>query len=161
VGDEREMGLLFQDFVRTFLEREQRTFPSVSAPKVRWDLAGDDGGLLPSMNTDIVLRRPGQTVVIETKCYGEPFVTSRSGRATLRSKDVYQLASYVANLGASSPTPVEGVLLYAVDDERVPLLTSFQLGGRAFHIATLNLDTEWSKIEAALLQLVAACQHRA
>ncbi len=153
-GNEQEMGHLFQAFVRTFLEREQRTFPTVTAPQVPWDVAGDDQGLLPRMNTDIVLRRPGQVAVIETKCYGQPLVQAHGGRPTLRAKDVYQLASYVSNLAAKEKDPVEGVLLYAVDEERMPRMTTFALTGRRCSIATLNLNEPWSSIHAALIAVV-------
>ena len=61
------MGLLFQAFVRNFLEREQDTF-NIAAPKVDWDLvpeAGSDPLWLPEMRTDVVLTNPWRRIVIE------------------------------------------------------------------------------------------------
>jgi hypothetical protein len=70
-GDHREMGLLFEAFVRAFLKREQDGFDRVERTRIRWIVEGETNKLLPDMKTDITLRRPGQAVVLETKCYAD------------------------------------------------------------------------------------------
>jgi 5-methylcytosine-specific restriction enzyme subunit McrC len=153
-GDEQAMGALFEAFLREFLKREQTTFGDVARRQVPWALEGDHAHLLPTMNTDIVLRRPGLRVVVEAKCYRNPTVARRSGGEALRSKDVYQLLSYVTNLKAAHPADdVQGVLVYAVDEERLPR-AHFALQGRRIGVFPVNLNRPWSEIHACLLELV-------
>lgn len=152
--DEREMGRCFEAFVREFLRREQSVFPDVRRRHVPWMLKGDDHSLLPTMSTDIILRRPGQAVVIETKCYAQPLESHHGGHPALRSKDVYQILSYVLNLGGRDGMSVEGVLLYAVDRDVVPDST-FRLLGYPIRVIGLNLDRPWHEIDSTLKALVA------
>ena len=153
-GDEQAMGALFEAFLREFLTREQTAFQDVARRQVPWALEGDHAHLLPTMNTDIVLRRPGLRVVVEAKCYRHPTVTRRSGGEALRSKDLYQLLSYVTNLKAAHPADdVQGVLVYAVDEQRLPR-ASFALQGRRIAVFPINLNRPWPEIHACLLELV-------
>src|SRR5262249_20948775 len=71
----QEMGLLFQEFVRSFLAREQRDF-GVTAEMVHWDATAEIAaqlGWLPKMQTDISLVAPGRKVVVEVKYPGSLF----------------------------------------------------------------------------------------
>jgi 5-methylcytosine-specific restriction enzyme subunit McrC len=152
-GNEREMGLLFEAFVREFLAREQRAFPRVERTRIRWVVEGDTNGLLPALNTDITLRRPGHTVIVETKCYGAPLVSGAFGNGlTLRSKDVCQLAAYLSNLSSQSEQ-VEGMLLYAVDRPTVPP-TSMRLLGHRVRVLELHLNQPWRALDHALRDIV-------
>lgn len=152
-GDEREMGLLFEGFVREFLAREQHAFPRVERTRIRWAVEGETNGLLPSLNTDITLLRPGHSVVVETKCYGAPLVSGPYGAgATLRSKDLCQLLAYLANF-RSGAERVTGVLLYAVDRPTVPP-TNMRLLGYDVHVVELNLNQPWRALDGALRDLV-------
>lgn len=152
-GDEREMGLLFEGFVRGFLRREQSIFPKVEAVHVPWIVEGESNGLLPRMKTDITLRRPGERVVIETKCYAKPRPNAYGGSsAALRSSDLYQLGAYTTHL-ASTGDRIRGVLLYAVDQPTIPP-TRMRLAGAEVLIDELNLAAPWSEIDGALRALV-------
>jgi 5-methylcytosine-specific restriction enzyme subunit McrC len=148
-GDEREMGLLFENFVREFLVREQQTFAKIERTMIRWRAEGETNGLLPGLRTDITLRRPGHTVVVETKCYGRPLVSGPHGnRLKLRSHDVCQLVAYLANF-APSDGQLTGVLLYAVDHPTIPA-TMVHLLGHEVHVIELNLNQPWEAIDRCL-----------
>jgi 5-methylcytosine-specific restriction enzyme subunit McrC len=152
-GDEREMGLLFEGFVREFLAREQRVFAKVERTRIRWIVEGDTNALLPGLHTDITLRRPGHAVVVETKCYGSPLVSGRFGSsATLRSGDVCQLAAYLTNFAAGSER-LTGVLLYAADRPTVPP-TRMSLLGHDVYVLELNLNRPWQAVDRRLRDLV-------
>lgn len=153
VGDEREMGLVFEGFVRGFLTNEQQTFVRVERTRIQWQTQGETNGLLPTLNTDVTLRRPGHVVVVETKCYSAPLAGGRFGDAPrLRSADVCQLAAYLANFDAASDR-LTGVLLYAVDTPTIPP-TCFRLFGRAVYVRELNLNRPTQELSRALLDLV-------
>jgi 5-methylcytosine-specific restriction enzyme subunit McrC len=77
--DERRMADLFQQFVFHFFRLEQRTFPSVKVDRIRWSLRARDQasqGALPSMVTDVTLRSPNRTLVVDTKYYKQALETS-------------------------------------------------------------------------------------
>ncbi|MDI1434935.1 5-methylcytosine restriction system specificity protein McrC [Polyangium sorediatum] len=152
-GNEREMGLLFESFVREFLAQEQHIFTKVERTRIRWVVEGETNGLLPGLNTDITLRRPGHSVVVETKCYGTPLVSGVFGSsAKLRSSDVCQLVAYLANFRANEER-IAGVLLYAVDRPTVPP-TRMRLLGHDVHVLELNLNQPWGAIDRGLRDLV-------
>lgn len=152
-GNEREMGLLFESFVREFLAREQHVFPRVERTRIRWVVEGETNRLLPGLHTDITLRRPGHSVLVETKCYGAPLVSGQFGTgATLRSRDVCQLVAYLANFRAADDR-LAGVLLYAVDRPTVPP-TRMRLLGHDVHVLELDLNQPWQAVDRALRDLV-------
>lgn len=153
-GDEREMGLLFEAFVRNFLRREQTAF-RVGRQRIPWDAApigGSDATLLPGMHTDITLTRPGQRIVVETKCVQRTLVQGAHGAAKFRSDHLYQLHAYLSNLDRDGGPPSRGVLLYA-EAER-PLHQRFRIGGRDVIVRTVSLDQDWRGVRAELLRLV-------
>ncbi|MBL8718209.1 MAG: hypothetical protein JNL79_19670 [Myxococcales bacterium] len=154
-GDEREMGELFESFVRAFLTQEQRVFPKVGRTPIQWIVDGDPNGLLPGLMTDITLRRPGHAVVVETKCYGKPLVQRQFNRAAaLRSKDVCQLVAYLANFRRAEEERLTGVLMYAVDQPTLPS-TRMRLLGHEVHVVEVDLNQPWTKIDRCLRDFVA------
>jgi 5-methylcytosine-specific restriction enzyme subunit McrC len=146
------MGLLFETFVREFLAQEQQVFTKVSSSRIAWVVEGETNNLLPGMRTDVTLRRPGHSVVLETKCYAAPLAMGQFGSPTLRSRDVYQLLAYLANF-RSSGDRLSGTLLYAVDRPTVPP-TRMRLFGHDVHVLELNLNQPWENIDQALRALV-------
>jgi 5-methylcytosine-specific restriction enzyme subunit McrC len=151
-ASEQAMGLLFQAFVRNFLQREQDIF-KVSAPKVPWDLTREtssDPTWLPEMHTDVVLTSPWQRVVIETKYYATPY-QSHHGSKKVISGHLYQILTYLEHFVADNgPKPV-GVLLYARAGDGWRL--RYQLRGHTLLVHTLDLDCEWREIHRSLLGL--------
>jgi 5-methylcytosine-specific restriction enzyme subunit McrC len=155
VRDERRMRSLFERFVRNFLRREQRDF-HVEAESLRWEqTAGSSADLafLPGMRTDVTLRRPGRTLVIDAKFYREPLQCHRS-RWTVRSGHLYQLFAYLRNLAArgQAAAEVDGMLLYPQASRMLDL--SFHIHGHFVRIRTINLMRPWREIHNDLLALL-------
>ena len=155
--DEQKMGLLFEQFVRRFCERE--TNYAVSAPKIDWFGAegiGTDLRHLPRMQTDIVLRSPDRTIIVDTKFYKNPLDRRWDGER-VNAGNLYQIFAYSMNWAegtqAGEPEP-EGWLLYAaVDDE---FHWRFELMGRTIRVCSVDLGLEWKAIERRLKELVGA-----
>ena len=126
-GDDREMGLLFEDFVRGFLRIECPALEVYKGHKqIEWnDIPEGDAKRFPVMATDIyVPSAGGLSIIIETKCVAEPFVGVGGTRAdSLCSEHLYQLFAYLTNHARSCPAepPPLGVLLYATTDGPVRL----------------------------------------
>jgi 5-methylcytosine-specific restriction enzyme subunit McrC len=152
-ADEREMGHLFQAFVRNFLRREQPTF-GVSAPRVPWNAqeAGPESAWLPVMQTDIMLSNSSSRVVIEAKYYATPY-QSHFGSRKLISGHLYQLMTYVSQLGATSgPRPI-GVLLYAGPHEGGHL--RYTMGEYTLLVRNVDLSCPWLEVHRQLVALAA------
>jgi 5-methylcytosine-specific restriction enzyme subunit McrC len=155
VRDERRMRRLFERFVRNFLRREQRHF-RVEAESMEWEQTTGspaDLAFLPGMRTDITLRRPGRTLVIDTKFYREPLQQHR-GRWTVRSGHVYQLFAYMRNLAkrGQAAAEVDGMLLYPQASHTLDL--SFRIHGHCVRVRTINLKRPWRDIHDDLLALL-------
>ena len=156
--DEHRMGLVFQQFVRRFYERE--TAFDVSAPRIAWSGAeGSETQLrhLPGMQTDIVLQSTERTIIVDTKFYKNPLDTWHGGRR-VHSANLYQIFAYVTNWAASAAaTPStdrepEGWLLYAAVDGNFDY--RFTLVGRPIRVCSIDLSKPWKEIDTDLRRLV-------
>ena len=153
--DEHKMGLLFQQFVKTFCERE--TDYRVSAPKIDWfeaEKSETDLRHLPRMQTDIVLRSPERTIILDTKFYKDP-LDRRWGGERVNAANLYQIFSYVTNWTArrsATETGTVGWLLYAAVDQGFDY--RFELMGRSVRVFSVDLAQEWWKIDKDLKGLV-------
>jgi 5-methylcytosine-specific restriction enzyme subunit McrC len=155
VRDERRMHRLFERFVRNFLRREQRSF-HVEAETLRWEettASPGDLAFLPGMRTDVTLRRPGRTLVIDAKFYREPLQHHR-GRWTVRSGHLYQLFAYLRNLAArrQPAAQIDGMLLYPQAARVLDL--SFYIHGHYVRVRAINLKQPWRDIHDDLLALL-------
>jgi len=143
--------MLFERFVRNFLRREQVAFRLCSR-QLKWSTNGD-ALLLPTMQTDVTLRRRRQRTVIETKFTARQLM-QRFGQTRDRSDHLYQLFAYLQNLAAHAPagSRVGGILLYprvgACPEVRC------ELHGHPVRITTLDLSGEWEDIRRQLLALL-------
>jgi 5-methylcytosine-specific restriction enzyme subunit McrC len=153
--DERRMRGLFERFIRNFLRREQSAF-RVEAEPLRWEITtGSPGDLafLPGMRTDVTLRRPAQTLVIDAKYYKEPLQEHR-GRWTVRSGHLYQIFTYLKNIAARGQltSEIEGLLLYPQSARALNL--SYQIHGHRVRVRTIDLKQPWPQIRNDLLALL-------
>ena len=153
--DPQKMGLVFQQFVRTFCERE--TDFRVSAPRIDWFGAeGSTADLrrLPAMHTDIVLESRECTVIVDTKFYSPP-LAAHHGAERVRSGHLYQIFAYATNWAAAAdagaPDP-EGWLLYAAVDGDFDY--RFKLADRPIRACSIDLSQPWQDIDADLRSLV-------
>ena len=155
VRDERRMRGLFERFVRNFLRREQAYF-HVATESLCWEQTTGsltDLAYLPSMRTDVTLRRPGQTLVIDAKFYREP-LQQHHDRWTVRSGHLYQLFTYLRNLAArgQAAAEIDGLLLYP-QASRVLDLT-YHIHGHCIRVRTIDLKQPWTQIHNDLLALL-------
>jgi 5-methylcytosine-specific restriction enzyme subunit McrC len=153
--DEKAMASLFQRFVRNFYAREQSKY-RVTSVHMKWQATSGEREsmeLLPAMETDVSLTRPGEHLVIETKFYQDA-LRARYEKPRLHSGHLYQLFAYVRNLAmdADAPERVEGVLLYPAVESQLDL--EYQMHGHRVRVVTINLDQDWREIRRELLALV-------
>ena len=159
--DEREMGRLFEDFVRGFLRTEHpRLGVRCGHKSIKWDAApeGDAALRLPRMETDIyVPGAGGRSVIVETKCVSEPF--ARGGEActdSLRSDHLYQLFAYLKNHARSYPAepPALGLLLYATAG--ATFRYRYDVHGHPLWVSSVDLEKPWPAVREGLDRLAEA-----
>ena len=153
--DEKRMRRIFEKFVRNFFARRQRVF-RVKSDRMDWfaEAEGEsDLTYLPTMTTDVSLRSPDRTIIIECK-YTDSLYQNRFFEDKLKSPHLYQLSTYLRNLENSGGADcrAEGILLYPT--VRQSLNQTFQLHGHRVSIRTLNLDLPWAMIEQQMLSLI-------
>ena len=150
-ASEQQMGLLFQAFVRNFLQREQDVF-QVSGRSVPWNIDpadGSDSSWLPQMLVDVMLSNADRRVIVETKYYATPYHQRHSGTRKLISAHLYQLLTYLSQLHATpGPAPL-GVLLYAGVGEQLRL--DYRLGGHQLLVRSVDLNRDWRDIRGGLI----------
>lgn len=156
--DERRMRLLFERFIRNFYRRHADGF-SVDAESLRWENTTgtvEHLAFLPRMRTDVTLRRPNYSFIIDAKYYVDTLQRYRGGGPTVRSPHLYQLFAYMKNAAsrAGTQTRLEGMLLYPLTTHQLSL--RFQMHGHLVRVCTIDLNQHWSKIHADLLALLPA-----
>ena len=155
--DEQRMSVIFETFVRNFYRHEQIKF-STGSKVIEWDAFCAEPGharYLPEMLTDVTLRSPDRTIVIDAKFYKQTLVSRMGGQPKIRSSHLYQLLTYMKNMERLSGADgeAEGVLLYpSVDGQELRL--EFQLAGHRARVWSLDLMRPWQEIHNQLLSLV-------
>ena len=158
-GDDRAMGILFEDFVRSFLRIE---CPALNVYKgsrqIKWNVdekSEGDAKRFPVMEADIYLPgAAGRRAIVETKCVAEPFIGPYGNRAdSLRSDHLYQIFAYLTNYAKSrqaSPKPL-GVLLYATAGDSFDY--RYDLHDHPFWVRSVNLAQPWRRLRTDLIRL--------
>jgi 5-methylcytosine-specific restriction enzyme subunit McrC len=150
-NDERTMRIVFEEFVRNLLDREQKAF-KVSRPTLAWDTgSAPPSGMLPSMRLDVLLTSPGRIIIVDTK-YTVASTQTYRDRESLRSGHLYQLFAYLRN-AAATLGHADGVLLYPADGDARDYHDIVQ--GHAIRVATVDLSQEWSDIRKSILAITA------
>jgi 5-methylcytosine-specific restriction enzyme subunit McrC len=153
--DETRMNRIFERFVRNFFRQEQDEL-EVSSERIDWDTS-DEGGvaleLLPSMQTDVSLRGPDRTLIIDTKYYSQT-LHSYHEKERLRSAHLYQLFAYLKNMERRSEPDdrAEGILLYPAVNNDVRFSAVIQ--GHRISARTIDLAKPWRQIHCSLLSIL-------
>lgn len=155
--DEKQMGHLFEAFVRNFYRLEQKTYPVVRREVISWQFETTDDvsrRYLPQMNTDITLENSEHKIIIDTKFYRQT-MTSNFDAERLHSANLYQLFSYMMNQRTDDPRThgAAGILVYPTVNAEYDLSYAYQ--GHAISIRTVDLNQNWKEISRRLLQFTA------
>jgi len=155
VDVESTVHSIFERFVRNFLDihlddcgvqRTRRAWSDVQA------LNEQAEALLPTLETDVVLTRPGRTIVIDTKYYART-LQENWGVERVRASHLYQLLGYLHNMRRSGQWggEIEGVLLYPLAQQ--PVDACWVIHGYPVRVLTIDLALSWEDISAELIGL--------
>lgn len=155
IQDERQMAILFEDFVRNFYKVESPY--NVRREDIMWRLVAMDSpseALLPKMQTDISLTSENRKIIIDCKFTPEATKTHYEGEK-LRSAHLYQIYAYLNNLSEEKLSgSCEVMLLYPAVEKAIQG-TWTDPKGRKISVRTINLNQPWPGIHSDLLALVA------
>ena len=149
------MNRLFERFV---LEYYRKHHPEIRAnsEKLSWDIDDDKpvSGIefLPSMQTDVVLRKDDRALIIDTKYYGE-ILKGQFDKKAICNANMYQIFSYVKNMDTGNAGKVSGMLLYAKTKEEMSEPVDSYINGNRILVQTLDLNQDFTKIKAHLDQI--------
>lgn len=146
--DEQRMYRLYEKFILEYYKKEHKEL-EVSASQIPWNT--DDGyiEMLPVMQSDIILKKGKQTLIIDAKYYSHT-TQKHYDVNTLHSGNLYQILTYVKNLDTHNTGDVSGMLLYAKTDEIVLPNHTYSMSGNVISVKTLDLDCEFLDIKKQL-----------
>lgn len=144
--NEREMGWVFERFVRELYRANAGAAKVLDKRQIRWALVGETDeadALLPVMNTDIRLRDAEGLTVVETKFSAEALATGAYGKRTFKSEHLYQLHAYVTHLQREAPVR-RAVLL--TGSPRGAFAHRYTMDGVEWLVVSVDLAGEWAAI---------------
>lgn len=154
LDDELQMSKIFEEFLRSFYRIEQRQFRAVAAETLRWDgyaVTEISRPHLPNMITDITLRSPSRTVVIDAK-FHKDVLSASHGVDKVKSGNLYQMLAYLQHTARGCGSPVDGILLYPLTGS--PIRLHYRLMGHDIQIVTVDLSQPWPAIHDELMQIL-------
>lgn len=149
--DEELMSRLFEKFVLNYYRRHYPMY-YVNSAKVEWNIDEEKTTMpyLPDMRTDITIRFPKRTLIIDTKYYGKS-MQNNMGKRSIISGHLYQINSYVLHEDKSHSGDVDGMLLYAKTQEEITPNCYLHLkDGNRIYVKTLDLNCNFEEIKHQL-----------
>ena len=154
--DEQRMSRLYEKFILEYYRKEHPELRA-EASQIPWALDDDVSDMLPVMQSDITLKKGGDTLIIDAKYYTHTTQTQYDAH-TLHSGNLYQIFTYVKNAEAGlidHPHRVSGMLLYAQTDEVIQPDQTYRMSGNKVTVRTLDLNRSFDVIASTLDQIAA------
>lgn len=147
------MAKVYEKFILEYYKRHHN-YLSMSAMQVKWNLDKEQPTnsiikFLPTMQTDITLRKDDRILIIDAKYYGKTMQTQYE-KQTFHSHNMYQIFAYVKNQDVDNTGNVSGILLYAKTNEDITPNNDYSIGGNKIGVHTLDLNTNFDAIKEQL-----------
>lgn len=150
-----QMARLFEKFVLAYYRREHpETKPRVS--HINWDIIEEEStiGILPVMQTDIMLTIGDRTLIIDTKYYGES-LNVHFDKNKIHVDHLRQIYTYVMEYDKDRTGLVDGMLLYAkTQEDVVPNGQMKKPVGNTIYFRTLDLNQNFEEIAKQLEAII-------
>lgn len=153
--DEQRMSRLYEKFLLEYYRKEHPEL-TVNAAQIAWQLDDDENEMLPKMQTDIMLSKGNNILIIDAKYYSH-ITQTQYGINTLHSNNLYQIFTYVKNKEfelKNCEHTVSGMLLYAQTDEDIVPNGTYRMSGIQIAVRALDLNKNFSKISEELDDIV-------
>ncbi len=153
--DTGHMERLYEKFILEYYRKEHPEL-NASSSEIMWSLDDDNRTMLPVMQSDIMLRKGNDVLIIDAKYYSH-ITQTRYDVQKLHSGNLYQIFTYVKNKDAEfgcKKHRVSGMLLYAATDELIQPDESYQMSGNRISVKTLDLNCSFPEIAGKLDSIV-------
>lgn len=145
---------VYEKFILQYYNKECKQVKA-AASKISWALDNDISTMLPTMQSDITLKKKGQNgqvLIIDAKFYASS-TQEHFDVHTQHSANMYQIFTYVKNKDAEfkdEPHKVSGMLLYAATDDDIQPDNVYQMSGNQISVKTLDMNCDFADIAKQL-----------
>ena len=149
--DGQRMCRLYEKFLLEYYRKEHPEL-TANASQIAWQLDDTENQMLPRMQTDIMLSKNNNILIIDAKYYSH-MNQQQYGIHTLHSNNLYQIFTYVKNKEfelRNYEHTVSGMLLYAQTDEDIIPNNTYHMSGNQISVLALDLNQDFSKISRTL-----------
>ena len=149
--DGQRMCRLKEKFLLEYYRKEHPEL-TANASQIAWQLDDTENQMLPRMQTDIMLSKNNNILIIDAKYYSH-MTQQQYGIHTLHSNNLYQIFTYVKNKEfelRNYEHTVSGMLLYAQTDEDIIPNNTYHMSGNQISVLALDLNQDFSKISRTL-----------
>lgn len=149
--DGQRMCRLYEKFLLEYYRKEHPEL-TANASQIAWQLDDTENQMLPRMQTDIMLSKNNNILIIDAKYYSH-MTQQQYGIHTLHSNNLYQIFTYVKNKEfelRNYEHTVSGMLLYAQIDEDIIPNNTYHMSGNQISVLALDLNQDFSKISRTL-----------
>lgn len=149
--DGQRMCRLYEKFLLEYYRKEHPEL-TANASQIAWQLDDTENQMIPRMQTDIMLSKNNNILIIDAKYYSH-MTQQQYGIHTLHSNNLYQIFTYVKNKEfelRNYEHTVSGMLLYAQTDEDIIPNNTYHMSGNQISVLALDLNQDFSKISRTL-----------
>lgn len=149
--DGQRMCRLYEKFLLEYYRKEHPEL-TANASQIAWQLDDTENQMLPRMQTDIMLSKNNNILIIDAKYYSH-MTQQQYGIHTLHSNNLYQIFTYEKNKEfelRNYEHTVSGMLLYAQTDEDIIPNNTYHMSGNQISVLALDLNQDFSKISRTL-----------
>lgn len=149
--DGQRMCRLYEKFLLEYYRKEHPEL-TANTSQIAWQLDDTENQMLPRMQTDIMLSKNNNILIIDAKYYSH-MTQQQYGIHTLHSNNLYQIFTYVKNKEfelRNYEHTVSGMLLYAQTDEDIIPNNTYHMSGNQISVLALDLNQDFSKISRTL-----------
>lgn len=149
--DGQRMCRLYEKFLLEYYRKEHPEL-TANASQIAWQLDDTENQMLPRMQTDIMLSKNNNILIIDAKYYSH-MTQQQYGIHTLHSNNLYQIFTYVKNKEfelRNYEHTVSRMLLYAQTDEDIIPNNTYHMSGNQISVLALDLNQDFSKISRTL-----------
>ena len=153
--DGQRMCRLYEKFLLEYYRKEHPEL-TANASQIAWQLDDTENQMLPRMQTDIMLSKNNNILIIDAKYYSH-MTQQQYGIHTLHSNNLYQIFTYVKNKEfelRNYEHTVSGMLLYAKTEEEIKPYNVYQMNGSQISVKTLDLNLPFAEIAVQMDRIV-------
>ena len=151
------MCSLYERFVLEYYKHHYNGKIEANSSQIKWNYDESQSTsieFLPKMQSDIMLRANGKTLIIDAKYYSHTMQQGQFDKRTFHSHNMYQIFTYVKNYDKLGDGSVSGMLLYAKTDELIQPDGEIMFAGNKISIKTLDLNISFTEIRSQLDQII-------